>query len=33
MRPEVVAVLKPDHLRDVELFVRWYGARSSSPTG
>jgi hypothetical protein len=31
MRPTVVAVLKPDHLRDVELFVRWYGARAFGP--
>ncbi|HJZ38084.1 MAG TPA: hypothetical protein VJ204_17570 [Solirubrobacterales bacterium] len=31
MRPEVVAVLKPDHLRDVELFVRWYGTRAFGP--
>jgi hypothetical protein len=29
--PSVVAVLKPDHLRDVELFVRWYGARAFRP--
>jgi hypothetical protein len=29
--PGVVAVLKPDHLRDVELFVRWYGARAFGP--
>jgi hypothetical protein len=32
MRPTVVAVLKPDHLRDVELFVRWYGAARSGPS-
>jgi hypothetical protein len=31
MQPTVVAVLKPDHLRDVELFVRWYGARAFGP--
>ena len=24
---DAVAVLKPDHVRDVDLFVRWYGAR------
>jgi hypothetical protein len=30
-RPEVVAVLKPDHVRDVDLFVRWYGARAYGP--
>ena len=26
LRPEAVVVLKPDHVRDVDLFVRWYGA-------
>jgi hypothetical protein len=31
LRPAVVAVLKPDHLRDVELVVRWYGARAFGP--
>jgi hypothetical protein len=31
MQPTVVAVLKPDHLRDVELFARWYGARAFGP--
>ena len=30
-RPEVVAVLKPDHVRDVDLFVRWYGAEGYGP--
>jgi hypothetical protein len=30
-RPEVLAVLKPDHVRDVDLFVRWYGARAFGP--
>jgi hypothetical protein len=30
-RPEVLAVLKPDHVRDVDLFVRWYGARAYGP--
>jgi hypothetical protein len=30
-RPEVVAILKPDHVRDVDLFVRWYGARAHGP--
>jgi hypothetical protein len=29
--PDVVAVLKPDHVRDVDLFVRWYGARAFGP--
>jgi hypothetical protein len=28
---DVVAVLKPDHIRDVDLFVRWYGARAYGP--
>ena len=26
LRPQVVVILKPDHVRDVDLFVRWYGA-------
>jgi hypothetical protein len=30
-RPEVVVILKPDHVRDVDLFVRWYGARAYGP--
>jgi hypothetical protein len=29
--PEVAVVLKPDHVRDVELFVRWYGVRAYGP--
>jgi glyoxylase-like metal-dependent hydrolase (beta-lactamase superfamily II) len=29
--PEVVVILKPDHVRDVDLFVRWYGARAYGP--
>jgi hypothetical protein len=29
--PTVVAVLKPDHVRDVDLFVRRYGARAYGP--
>jgi hypothetical protein len=29
--PTVVVVLKPDHVRDVDLFVRWYGARAYGP--
>jgi glyoxylase-like metal-dependent hydrolase (beta-lactamase superfamily II) len=29
--PTVVAVLKPDHVRDVDLFVRRYGARGFGP--
>jgi glyoxylase-like metal-dependent hydrolase (beta-lactamase superfamily II) len=30
-RPTVVVILKPDHVRDVDLFVRWYGARAYGP--
>lgn len=29
--PTVVVVLKPDHVRDVDLFVERYGARASGP--
>ena len=25
-------ILKPDHVRDVDLFVRWYGARAFGPS-
>ena len=31
LRPQVAVVLKPDHVRDVDLFVRWYGARAYGP--
>jgi glyoxylase-like metal-dependent hydrolase (beta-lactamase superfamily II) len=31
VRPSFVVVLKPDHVRDVDLFVRWYGARAYGP--
>jgi hypothetical protein len=31
LRPEVAVVLKPDHVRDVDLFVRWYGCRALGP--
>jgi hypothetical protein len=31
LAPSVVAVLKPDHIRDVDLFVRWYDARAFGP--
>jgi hypothetical protein len=31
LAPSVVVVLKPDHVRDVDLFVRWYGARAYGP--
>jgi glyoxylase-like metal-dependent hydrolase (beta-lactamase superfamily II) len=29
--PTAVVVLKPDHVRDVDLFVRWYGCRAFGP--
>jgi hypothetical protein len=29
--PSAVVVLKPDHVRDVDLFVRWYGAAAYGP--
>jgi hypothetical protein len=29
--PTVVAILKPDHVRDVDVFVRRYGARAFGP--
>ena len=28
---DTIAILKPDHIRDVDLFVRWYGARAYGP--
>jgi hypothetical protein len=31
MRPSVAIVLKPDHVRDIDLFVRWYGVRALGP--
>jgi hypothetical protein len=31
LQPEAVVILKPDHIRDVDLFVRWYGARAYGP--
>jgi hypothetical protein len=30
--PTTVVILKPDHVRDVDLFVRWYGARAYGPS-
>jgi hypothetical protein len=30
-RPETAVVLKPDHVRDIDLFVRWYGVRALGP--
>jgi hypothetical protein len=32
LRPESIVILKPDHVRDVDLFVRWYGARAFGPS-
>jgi hypothetical protein len=32
LRPDAIVVLKPDHVRDVDLFVRWYGARAYGPS-
>jgi hypothetical protein len=29
--PQAVVVLKPDHIRDVDLFARWYGAAAFGP--
>jgi hypothetical protein len=31
LAPDTVVVLKPDHIRDVDLFVRWYGAAAYGP--
>jgi hypothetical protein len=31
LAPRVVVVLKPDHVRDVDLFVRWYDADAYGP--
>ena len=31
LRADAVVILKPDHVRDVDLFVRWYGARAFGP--
>ena len=29
--PDTAVILKPDHVRDVDLFVRWYGVRAFGP--
>jgi hypothetical protein len=29
--PATAVVLKPDHVRDVDLFVRWYGVKAFGP--
>jgi hypothetical protein len=31
LAPDTIVVLKPDHVRDVDLFVRWYGATAYGP--
>ena len=31
LAPSAVIVLKPDHVRDVDLFTRWYGADAYGP--
>jgi hypothetical protein len=31
LRPDTLVVLKPDHVRDVDLFVRWYGVHAYGP--
>jgi hypothetical protein len=31
LAPRTLVVLKPDHIRDVDLFVRWYGAVAYGP--
>jgi hypothetical protein len=28
---DAIVIIKPDHVRDVDLFVRWYGARAYGP--
>src|SRR3954464_12045892 len=29
--PDTAVILKPDHVRDIDLFVRWYGVRAFGP--
>jgi hypothetical protein len=31
LQPSTVVVLKPDHVRDLDLYVRWYGATAYGP--
>ena len=31
LAPDTIVILKPDHVRDVDLFVRWYGATAYGP--
>ena len=30
LQADAIVIMKPDHVRDVDLFVRWYGPRTSS---
>jgi hypothetical protein len=30
-KPKTIVILKPDHVRDVDLFARWYGAHAYGP--
>ena len=32
LAPELAVILKPDHVRDVDLFARWYGCRAYGPS-
>jgi len=32
LAPEAAVILKPDHVRDVDLFARWYGCRVHGPS-
>ena len=32
LAPRTAVILKPDHVRDVDLFVRWYGCRAFGPS-
>jgi hypothetical protein len=31
VKPTAAVVLKPDHVRDIDLFVRWYGVQAYGP--
>ncbi len=31
VKPTIGVVMKPDHVRDIDLFVRWYGVRAFGP--
>ena len=32
LAPQAAVVLKPDHVRDIDLFARWYGCRCFGPS-